>query len=187
VSDPDRRKFLATCAIGGGACLAATVPIVRIVIDPAGKQTVTTPREPLDLGPPGRFHEQPTKVEVVAPVIKDAWAAARYVVLGAAFIRRVAATDEAKAAGAVFDTPGGPMALDARSAICPHLGCAVGFDQGAKNYLCPCHDSRFSVEGAKLTGPSQRGLDKLPLQIVNGRVLLTWERYKIGQTKQEPA
>jgi hypothetical protein len=37
-----------------------------------------------------------------------------------------------------------------------------------------------------MTGPSERGLDRLPLQIVNGRVLLTWERYKIGQTTQEP-
>jgi Rieske Fe-S protein len=186
VSDPDRRKFLATCAIGGGACLAATVPIVRIVIDPAGKQTVTTPREPLDLGPVARFRDEPTKVEIVAPVIKDAWAAARDVVLGAAYIRRVPATEEAKRAGAVFETPAGEMALDARSAICPHLGCAVSFDAGAKNYLCPCHDSRFTVEGTKMTGPSQRGLDQLPLKIVNGRVLLTWERYKIGQTTKEP-
>lgn len=186
MSDPDRRKFLATCAIGGGACVAATIPIVRILIDPAGKQTVTTPREPLDLGAVTRFTEDPTKVEIVAPVIKDAWAAARDVVLGAAYIRRVPATGDAKYAGATFETPSGAMALDARSAICPHLGCAVAFDRGNKNYLCPCHDSRFAVDGAKLTGPSERGLDRLPLRIVNGRVLLTWERYKIGKTTQEP-
>jgi hypothetical protein len=37
-----------------------------------------------------------------------------------------------------------------------------------------------------MTGPSQRGLDQLPLKIVNGRVLLTWERYKIGQTTKDP-
>ena len=169
MSDPDRRKFLATCAIGGGVGIAATVPIVRLVLHPVGKQTVTSPREPLDLGPAARFVEVPTKVEIVAPVINDAWAAARNVVLGAAYIRRI-----------------GPDALDARSAVCPHLGCAVSFDRGQNNYLCPCHDSRFAIDGAKMSGPSERGLDSLPLQIVGGRVLLTWERYRTGQAKKEP-
>lgn len=171
MSDPDRRKFLglATCAIGGGVGVVATVPLIRLVIDPAGKETVTSPRAPIDLGAAARFTVEPTKVEIVAPVIKDAWAAARDVVLGAAYIRQVT---------------GG---LDARSAICPHLGCAVAFDRAANNYLCPCHDSRFALDGTKLTGPSERGLDQLPLQIVNGRVLLTWERYKTGQAKKEPA
>jgi Rieske Fe-S protein len=70
--------------------------------------------------------------------------------------------------------------------VCPHLGCAVAFDRAQNNYLCPCHDSRFALDGAKLSGPSERGLDQLPLQIVNGRVLLTWERYKTGQSKKEP-
>jgi Rieske Fe-S protein len=186
VDDPDRRKFLATCAIGGGVGIAATVPILRLVIDPALKTTVTTPREPLDLGPAARFIDEPTKIEVVAPVIKDGWAAARDVVLGAAFVRRIAATDEAKRAGIVFDTPQGLSTLDARSAVCPHLGCAVGFDRAAKNYLCPCHDSRFAIDGKKMSGPSERGLDDLPLKIVGGRVLLTWQRYRIGKTTKEP-
>src|SRR5512139_235388 len=167
MSDPDRRKFLgiATCAIGGGVGVVAAVPLLRFVVDPVGKQTVTTPREPLDLGPASRFVAEPTKVEIVAPVIKDAWAAARDVVLGAAYIRRVGSD------------------LDARSAVCPHVGCVIGFDKAQNNYLCPCHDSRFALDGAKLSGPSERGLDQLPLQIVNGRVLLTWERYKTGQAK----
>ena len=168
MSDQDRRKFLATCAIGGGVGVVAAGPLIRLVLDPVGKQTVSTPRAPLDLGLAARFVEAPTKVEIVAPVIKDAWAAARDVVLGAAFIRKVGDT------------------LDARSAVCPHLGCAVGFDPKANNYLCPCHDSRFAIDGAKLTGPSERGLDQLPLQIVNGRVLLTWERYKMGLSTKEP-
>jgi len=170
MSDPDRRKFLSltTCAIGGGVGVVAIAPLVRLVVDPAGKQTVSSPREPLDLGPASRFVAEPTKVEIVAPVIKDAWAAARDVVLGAAYIRRVG------------------DGFDARSAVCPHLGCAVAFDRAQNNYLCPCHDSRFALDGAKLSGPSERGLDQLPLAIVNGRVLLTWERYKTGQSKKEP-
>ena len=167
MSDPDRRKFL-TCAIGGGVGVVAAVPLVRLVVDPVGEQTVTSPRAPLDLGPAARFTDVPTKVDIVAPVIQDAWTAARDVVLGAAYIRKVG------------------DALDARSAVCPHLGCVVAYDRAQNNYLCPCHDSRFALDGAKLSGPSERGLDALPLSIANGRVLLTWERYKLGQSTKEP-
>jgi Rieske Fe-S protein len=174
--DPDRRKFLkvTTCAIGGGVGLLATVPVARMFAHPLGEQTVTTPSAPIDVGPASRYlvGDAPRKVDVIAPVIQDGWAAARDVVLGAAWIRR---------------TGEQPDQLDARSAICPHLGCAVGYDAAAKNYLCPCHDSRFAISGDKLTGPSERGLDPLPLTIVGGRVRLTWVRYRIGSANRERA
>jgi menaquinol-cytochrome c reductase iron-sulfur subunit len=175
--DPDRRKFLkvATCALGGGAGLVIVTPVIRLVLDPASKQTVTSPKEPLDLGAPDRFVQgaPPQRVEIVAPVIKDAWSATRNVVLGAAWVRR---------------TGPNPTEVDARSAICPHLGCAVSWDAAKSNYLCPCHDSRFKETGDKLSGPSERGLDSLPVQLGgDGRLKLTWVVYKMGQTTQEPA
>jgi menaquinol-cytochrome c reductase iron-sulfur subunit len=174
MADEDRRKFLkvATCAIGGGVGIAIGAPVLTLLGDPATRVTVTTPSEPLDLGLAERFRAgaPPRRVDVVAPVVKDAWTAARNVVLGAAWIQRTA-----------------PDRIVALSAVCPHLGCAVGWDAAAGNFLCPCHDSRFSAAGAKLTGPSERGLDELPLQIVDGRLRLTWIRYKPGQTSKEPA
>jgi menaquinol-cytochrome c reductase iron-sulfur subunit len=174
MADEDRRKFLkvATCAIGGGVGLAVAGPVLTLLADPAGKITVTTPTTPLDLGPDEQFQAgaEPRRVDVVAPLVKDAWAAARNVVLGGAWIRRTA-----------------PDKLVALSAVCPHLGCAIGWDAVAGNFLCPCHDSRFSVAGEKLSGPSERGMDELPLEIRDGRVQLTWVRYKIGQSRREPA
>lgn len=174
MADEARRKFLrlATGAIGGGVGLAIAGPTLCLLADPARKITVTTPTDPLDLGPLEHFRAgaEPKRVDIVAPVVKDAWKAARDVVLGAAWVRRVA----------------GDKIL-ALSAVCPHLGCAVGWDSAAGNFLCPCHDSRFSPEGQKLTGPSERGLDDLPVQIVEGRLQLTWVRYKLGQPVKEPA
>jgi menaquinol-cytochrome c reductase iron-sulfur subunit len=174
MADEDRRKFLkvATCAIGGGVGLAVAAPVLTLLADPAGKITVTTPTSPLDLGLAERFRvdAEPRRVDIVAPVVKDGWTAARNVVLGAAWVRRTT-----------------PEKIVALSAVCPHLGCAVGWDPGAGNFLCPCHDSRFGLDGAKLTGPSERGMDELPLQIVEGRLQLTWVRYKMGQTTREPA
>ena len=172
--DPDRRRFLkvATCAMGGGVGLVVAGPVIRLVIDPADKQTVTSPTEPLDLGDARQLTlgAPPTRVEVIAPLVKDAWVASQNVVLGAAWIRRT-----------------GADAFDARSAVCPHLGCAVGWDPAANNYLCPCHDSHFGIGGEKLSGPAERGLDKLDLKVVDGRLKLTWARFKAGRSTQEPA
>jgi menaquinol-cytochrome c reductase iron-sulfur subunit len=174
MADEDRRKFLkvATCAIGGGVGLAIAAPVLTLLADPAGKITVTSPTTPLDLGLAEQFREgaEPRKVDIVAPIIKDAWTASQNVVLGAAWIRRTA-----------------PDKIVALSAVCPHLGCAIGWDAAARNFLCPCHDSRFSAAGDKLTGPSERGMDELPLDVKDGRLQLTWVRYKVGQSKREPA
>lgn len=152
----------------------AMAPALRLLADPLGKVTVTSPSEPFDLGPPERFalDAPPRKIEIVAPILKDGWTAARNVLVGAAFIRR---------------TGPAPGDLDARSAVCPHLGCAVGYDAAQKTYLCPCHDSRFALSGAKLSGPSERGLDDLPVQLGrDGRLRLTWVRYKLGSPTKEP-
>lgn len=171
---PDRRRFLqlATCAIGGGIGLAAGVPALRLVLDPASKATVTTPTEPLDLGEASRVPvgAEPRRFEVVAPVVRDAWTSARDVVLGAAWIRRTAT-----------DT------YQALSAVCPHLGCAIGWDATAKTFLCPCHDSRFAVSGERMNGPAERGLDPLPLTVVDGRLRLVWTRFRMGGTSRVPA
>jgi len=168
---PDRRGFLkvATCALGGGLGLVVAAPVLRFVIDPATQTTVTTPSEPIDLGPAERFHgDQPTRVEIVAPMIKDGWTSARDVVLGAAWIQQKG--DK----------------LVAFSAVCPHLGCGVGYD-GAQ-FQCPCHDSKFArADGAAQSGPSKRGLDPLDLKVVDGRVKLTWASFKLDQAERELA
>jgi Rieske Fe-S protein len=175
--EPDRRKFLAatTCAIGGGLGLGAGLPVLRVLADPLGKVTVTAPDAPFDLGPADRFAvaAPPRKVELIAPLVRDGWTAARDVVVGAAFVRRT-----------------GPRAneLDVRSAVCPHLGCAVGLDPAQGTFLCPCHDSRFALGGEKLSGPSERGLDELPFEVdARGRLTLRWVRYKLGQPTRERA
>ena len=56
------------------------------------------------------------------------------------------------------------------SAICPHEGCEVSWDQGANRFSCPCHESYFAADGARISGPARRGLDPLPMRVQDGKL-----------------
>jgi cytochrome b6-f complex iron-sulfur subunit len=42
---------------------------------------------------------------------------------------------------------------------CPHLGCAVPWEPGAREFHCPCHGSIFAYNGERLGGPAPRPMD----------------------------
>ena len=44
---------------------------------------------------------------------------------------------------------------------CSHLGCSVNFNQDAKTFDCPCHGSRFHIDGTVLHGPAAYPLSNL--------------------------
>lgn len=44
---------------------------------------------------------------------------------------------------------------------CSHLGCSVNFNDGAKSFDCPCHGSRFHINGTVLHGPAAYPLSNL--------------------------
>ncbi len=56
------------------------------------------------------------------------------------------------------------------SAICPHEGCEVLWEQERNRFSCPCHESYFGPDGARLSGPSPRGLDQLPTRVQDGKL-----------------
>jgi glycine/D-amino acid oxidase-like deaminating enzyme/nitrite reductase/ring-hydroxylating ferredoxin subunit len=41
---------------------------------------------------------------------------------------------------------------------CTHLGCLLRFNRAERSWDCPCHGSRFDVDGAVLEGPAVRPL-----------------------------
>jgi Rieske Fe-S protein len=44
---------------------------------------------------------------------------------------------------------------------CSHLGCSVNFNKDAETFDCPCHGSRFHIDGTVLRGPAAYPLSNL--------------------------
>ncbi|CAN5857834.1 FAD-dependent oxidoreductase [soil metagenome] len=55
-------------------------------------------------------------------------------------------------------------ALHSLSAVCTHLGCIVHWNSLEGTWDCPCHGSRFGIDGAVLNGPAVVGLEKKELE-----------------------
>lgn len=44
------------------------------------------------------------------------------------------------------------------TAKCPHMGCIVKYDPKTRELICPCHNSKFDIDGNLLQGPATTGL-----------------------------
>jgi Rieske Fe-S protein len=169
---PGRRRFLkVTCgALCGGVAIAIGGPVVASFLAPGRERTVTGGNDPMDYGklddlPVG----VPTKRDVVAEV-HDAWARSEPHVIGSIWLVRHA--DH----------------VAAFSAVCPHLGCSIGFDDKKQVFYSPCHDSAFAKDtGAWLKGPAPRGMDPLPLEIKDGHIRITYKRFVLGIKQRKEA
>jgi Rieske Fe-S protein len=65
---------------------------------------------------------------------------------------------EGKKHGAYRDADG---QLHVVSAVCTHMGCINHWNEAETSWDCPCHGSRFSIDGEVLEGPAYKALEKV--------------------------
>jgi nitrite reductase/ring-hydroxylating ferredoxin subunit len=51
--------------------------------------------------------------------------------------------------------------LHRMSAVCTHLGCVVTWNDAERSWDCPCHGSRFDIDGRVIQGPAVKDLERL--------------------------
>jgi len=167
----NRRSVLAwmASAIGCALGVALAVPAAGYLTFPARKRTVSGSDDPIDLGEVGALPDgKPVRVAVKVARWRDAWNALTDVTLGAVWLRRDGDS------------------VRALSTVCPHTGCAVDWDAPQKQFRCPCHDSVFDENGARVSGPAPRAMDALDCAVDGGRVRVAYRRYRPGVRDREP-
>jgi nitrite reductase/ring-hydroxylating ferredoxin subunit len=81
------------------------------------------------------------------------------------------------------------VALSARD---PHLGCTVPyrpsfeFDGREGWFRNPCHGETYDLAGYRAFGPAPRGLDRFPLTVRDGRVIVDLAHIERGPTALPP-
>ena len=74
---------------------------------------------------------------------------------------------------------------------CVHLGCSVPHCSTSMLFECPCHGSKYRLTGEYYGGPAPRGLDRFPVTIEGGKIVVdtgdvqegpprgtvTWEKF----------
>jgi glycine/D-amino acid oxidase-like deaminating enzyme/nitrite reductase/ring-hydroxylating ferredoxin subunit len=58
--------------------------------------------------------------------------------------------------------------LHAVSRSCTHLACEVSFNTAERTWDCPCHGSRFDIDGRVIQGPAVEDLKRVELEEVKG-------------------
>ena len=170
-----RRGFLgkAVAAVCGAAALA--IPVA------AGAVAFLNPLRQKSQG--GRFMRlasldiipedgTPLRAPVIADRV-DAWNRFPKQPIGAVFLRRVA--------GRSNET------VLALQVICPHAGCSINYDAAAREFVCPCHEARFDLNGDRTDAVSQspRNMDTLDVEIRGkGEVWVKFEPFDLGTAEK---
>lgn len=67
---------------------------------------------------------------------------------------------DGKRCGAYKDETGNIHLVDT---TCTHMGCEVEWNNGERTWDCPCHGSRFAINGDVVEGPAERPLKRIEM------------------------
>jgi len=155
-----RRSFLGGILALGTSTVGAilAIPLARLVLDPLWRTTSEVLWS--DAGPARDFAAitAPVKVQITIEQ-RDGW-------------RKVLSE---KAVYVLKDAGGKTRVL---SAVCPHLGCSIAWNDEKGQFICPCHNGRFARDGTLVSGPPPRGMDELDSNVQDGRLRVRYQYFR---------
>ena len=155
-----RRSFLGALLAMGTATVGAilSIPLARFTLDPLWRTTTQILWS--DAGPAKDFAAITTPVKVQITIEqRDGW-------------RKVLSD---KAIYVVRGSDARPRVL---SAVCPHLGCSIGWNEDKRQFICPCHNGVFAADGTLISGPPPRGMDELDATVEDGRLKVRYQYFR---------
>lgn len=159
-SKQDRRSFLSALLALGASGVAAllAVPLARFSLHPIWRKTSEVLWS--DVGLANQFVSATAPVKLLLTVEqRDGW-------------RKVLSS---KPVYVTKTSDGRPLVL---SAVCPHLGCSVGWNEAKGQFLCPCHVGVFAADGTLVSGPPPRGMDELASKVENGALKVRYQYFR---------
>lgn len=172
--EPTRRSFLYkawTAVVGGVVGLFPLVAGVAMFLDPLRKRAAGGGDAKEGFIKVGMLEAvpgdgTPARFTVIVERKQDAWTTYLNVPVGAVYVRK--------------NDKGEYVAF---SVTCPHLGCAVDFLPGRQQYLCPCHDSAFDINGTRTNKTPPRDMDTLEIdkdKLAKGEIWIKYQDFRTG-------
>ncbi|MCP2732045.1 QcrA and Rieske domain-containing protein [Limnofasciculus baicalensis] len=142
----DRREFLTWMGVGG---MASYLPVALIACSPkTTKSESPTPSVSADGFQP---------VGKVADLDKNGQILNKEFPGGAVLVVR---------------NPDGNNAIAAVNPTCSHAGCFVAWKADQKQFVCPCHDSKFTIDGKVVQGPAKKPLPTYEAKLAGDSIVV---------------
>ncbi len=155
----NRRDFVkvVTATLSGIMGVAMGIPIIGYLIDPALK--VQSSEAWIPLGPLENYpvSSSPTSFSFTRSNI-NGWE--KTVNSYGGFIIRQSEDD-----------------LQALSHRCTHLSCSVNWVEERQEFVCPCHNAQFGLEGDVHAGPPPTELDRFETKVEEGTLFVKFPAY----------
>jgi len=71
------------------------------------------------------------------------------------------------------------------SAVCPHLGCTVPWNEKENKFVCPCHLGVFEMTGTRVQGPPPRDMDILQSKVEDGKLKVRYQFFRQLSSNKE--
>jgi menaquinol-cytochrome c reductase iron-sulfur subunit len=154
-----RRGFILGVTVAVGTFIGAVVglPVIDYLISPALRKPENETWIPL-----GEFGKIPIGIPTFFSFIR----------------KQVNGWENTVTSYGVFAVRKDTSNIIALSNICTHLGCHVSWHPDIQEYVSPCHNGHFDINGKVTSGPPPRPLDEFKTKVEGGQLFVLYPPYR---------